>query len=106
MLDKWVIDGTNVNFTQFNCTGTVAAEGTGTIEMTGSEDGAARLTWGETSAGVKGIIGTQLLITDSTLIQQYGVGSGGVATTDKQAEGGKYVEMCADTAGVVVDIVF
>lgn len=105
LLDKWVVDGTDVSFTQYNCTGTVAAEGTGTIEMTDSENGAARLTWGETSAGVRGIVGTQLLITDSTLIQQHGI-SDGVATTDKQGEAAKYAEMCADTAGVVVDIVF
>lgn len=105
LLDQWVVDGTDVSFTQYNCTGTVATEGTGTIEMTDSEDGAARLTWGETSAGVRGIIGTQLLITDSTLIQQHGINDG-VATTDKQVEAAKYAEMCADTAGVVVDIVF
>lgn len=102
VLDKWVIDGTSASFKQYSCTGSVTAEGNGTLEPAGSTGESFSLTWDPATTGVD-MVGRQLEITDRYLSQAYGIDDG-AAVTDKKAAAVKFTKMCGELGDTVLKI--
>lgn len=104
VLDKWVIDGTTASFKQYSCTGSVTAEGIGTLAPTGYDDGSLSLTWDPDVTGVEAV-GRQLEITDRYLSQITGIDDG-AAIVDKKKAAVNFTKMCGELGDTVLKLMF
>lgn len=102
VLDIWVVDGTTASFKQYTCSGSLTAEGMGTLAPTGYSDGSLEIKWDPDATGVD-LVGRNLEITDRYLSQMHGIDDG-AAITDKPAAAAKFTKMCGELGDTVLKL--
>lgn len=100
-INSWLIEGTEVHFKQYNCTGAAVVTGTGTLEPYGEENGYL-LEWDPgISVMDTQMIGDTFVITPEYMAQMNSIDTN-AATPDKAAEAQEFVQMCGGLLDVVL----
>ncbi|MFT0848873.1 hypothetical protein VR010_14130 [Actinomycetaceae bacterium L2_0104] len=108
LLERWVVDGSAMHYTRWNCTGEVQADVSGSISVSTKNDGQEihEVTWnGENPELYTGDAPTtDLLITDDVLIGPYQMDDRrAIADTDTELQ--TYVTMCGKAGKDLADFV-
>lgn len=106
-LDRWVVDGNEVHYKQYNCLGGQEEEVYGTL----SQKNAAENTYDVVFEGMSpelflsGSSTEVIIMTERTLIREYGSGDE-LATTNAELQTDKFIGMCKDAGETLVGFVF
>lgn len=108
LLERWVVDGSTMRYTRWNCTGEVQVDVSGAITVSTNNDGQEihEVTWdGENPELYTGNAATtDLIITDEVLIGPYQTDDRrAIANTDAELQ--TYITMCGKAGKDLADFV-